>query len=608
MTTRYSKRILVLSVAFLALICAAVPIGTGNGGFLGLSSAASGTNNTSNNSVFYLAVDSYGSFTANMNPFSGIAPQPYQTTAISLVYQPLMYLMNGESPQSALATSYKYSSNLTNITFTLRSGAEFNNGAAFNASAVVFSFDYIMSHNNIDPHAINTFLKSVQATGSNQVSFYTTNYAYTYLYTIMSQPIVYPGQWQNQSDPYNVTLTNPIATGPYMAKSITTSQFELTWNTHYYYTGKHISTLIIPSYPDVTTEANALASGNINWFSGGFDAAAPSWANQSASHYYFKPPSGFLMLWLNTHEWPLNNSEVRTAMAFAINRQVLSNESLQPPAANFIEPALSNYFNSSFLSNHPNGAYYTYDTAHAATLMEKAGFTKGSDGYWKAANGTEINITLSGNGAASNVVANLNEMVKEFAAFGIHAKTYLPSGAIFYANVYDGNYSVGMGFLASTVNPIGALQLGFSSTNYAPIGTKAFGDYSRYQNKTVTQDLAQAANQSSTSSQIPYIAGAMSILMNDTPAIPVAESISQNEFNTYGYSGINDTSFTDALYSNNYGLISIAIPLVGVYSTTSTSTGTGLSTIEYVAIGAVVVIVIAAIAVVALRRGKTKEE
>ena len=606
MNLGHYKKGIVIMTAIMAILMAIIPMETNVGSIPNYSPTVA-SNNTSNASVFYLAVDSYGSFTPNLNPFSGIATEPYQTTAISLVYQPLMYLMNGLSPQPALATGYVYSSNLTNITFTLRTGVDYNNGASFGPSDVLFSFNYIMSNSKIDTQGLTSFVKAVKQTGTNQISFYTTNTAYTDLYKIMSQPIIYPNQWENVTNPYGVTLTNPIGTGPFVAKSITSSQFELVWNNYYYYTGSHITTLIIPSYPDVTAEANALASGNINWFSGGFDAAAPTWATQSSDHFYFYPPSGFLMLWINNEKWPLNISDVRSAMAYVLDRQLLSNESLQPPAANFVEPALSNFLAPSYLSAHPDGAYYTYNTTHAAALMKDAGFTKASDGYWQAANGSEFSVTLSGNGAAANVVANLNEISTELNNFGIHASVYTPSGAIFYANVYDGNYSMGMGFLASTINPIGALQVGFSSAYYEPIGTSAIGDYSRYVNTNVTKYLNEAANQTTLSGQSQYVQDAVNILTNATPAIPVAESISQNEFNTFGYAGVNQTIFEDALYSNIYGLISIAVPLTLIHATSSTSS-TGLTTTDYVIIGVVVVIIAAAVATVVIRRGRTKEE
>ncbi|MCL4327336.1 MAG: ABC transporter substrate-binding protein [Candidatus Thermoplasmatota archaeon] len=604
-STRF-KRVMVLVIAALAILMALVPMGTSNGGTPYYSPTTT-SNNTSSASVFYLAVDSYGSFTPNLNPFSGIASSPYEITAISLVFSPLMYLMNGESPQPALATGYSYSSNLTNITFTLRSGVEYNNGVAFGPSDVVYSFNYIMNNSKIDSQGLTSFIKSVKQTGPTQVSFYTTNTAYTDLYKIMSQPIIYPGQWQNVTDPYSVTMTDPIGTGPFVAQSISASQFEFTWNDHYYYTGSHITTLIIPSYPTVTAEANALAGGNINWLSGAFDAAASSWASESASHFYFTPPSGFFMLWLNNLQWPLNNSNVRTALAYVLNRQVLSNESLQPPAGNFVIPALSNYLDSSFLAKYPNGTYYTLNLTHAASLMQKAGFTKNSNGYWAASNGTTITVTLSGNGAAANVVANLQEIKTELNSFGINANIYTPSGATFYANIYNGNYSIGLGFLSSAINPIGALNVSFSNYWLEPKGVSALGDYSRYNNATVTHDISMAAIQPTLQGQRQYISAALSILLNTTPSIPIAMTISQNEFNTYGYSGVNYTSFRDALYSNTFGLISIAVPLTSVHANSSTSTS-GISTLDYALIGVAVVVIVAAVAALALRRKKTKEE
>ncbi|WP_297215128.1 ABC transporter substrate-binding protein [Thermoplasma sp.] len=563
---------------------------------------SSSTNNTSTSQAFYLAVDSYGSFTPDLNPFSGIASAPYETTALSLIYQPLMYLMNGESPVPAVASSYHYSANLTNLTFTIKTGLRYSNGQPLNASDVLFTFNYILSNSVIDTHGLSSFVKGVAMTGPNMISFYLKNTQYTDLYNIMSQPIIYPPQWKGVSNPGGITLTNPIGSGPFMATSITSSEFVLKWNPYYNYTGKHLSEIIIPSYPTVTAEANALASGNINWLSGAFDADAPTWATQSPYHFYFTPPSGFLMLYLNNLKWPLSNPDVRAAIAYAVNRQVLSNESLQPPAGNYIMPALSNYFEPGFLASHPNGTYYNYNLTYATELMEKGGFTL-KNGYWTASNGTVVSLTLSGNGAASNVVANLNTMEQELNNFGIKTNVYTPSGAIFYANVYDGNYSAGLAYLPSSINPIGALNTSFSYYWYKPIGVAANGDYSRFNNTTFEQYITEAASQPNITMQRYYIAKALSILYNLTPSVPIAMTISQNEFNTYGFAGINETSFKDALYANSFGLVSIAVPLTTVYSTTSTTSTSPISPLE-IGIIAVIIVIVAAAAFLVNRRKK----
>ena len=589
----------------LALGVLSVPTNSGSNSSSVYTAQVTGTSINSN-STFYLAVDSYGTFDANLNPFSTIALAPYGYTALSLVFSPLMYLMNGENPQPGLATSYSYATNLTAITFHLRSGVEYNNGQTFNASDVIFTFNYIMTHSSIDSQSLSSFVKSVGATG-NDVTFYLSNSAYTDLYSIMTQPILYPTQWTNITNPATDTMTNPIGTGPFMASSITSNEFQFTWNQHYYYTGSHLSKVVMQSYPTVTAETNALVSGNINWLSGAFDAQAPTWATQDSTHFYFAPPSGFLMLQLNTNIWPLNNPDFRAAIAYVFDRQALSNESLQPPAGNFVMPALNNYLSPSFLNKYPNGTVYTLNLTKATNLMVAAGYHL-NNGRWLATNGTQPSVTLSGNGAAANVVANLNTMVTELTAFGINANTYLPSGAIFYSNLYQGDYSAGLGFLASSINPIGALNVSFSGFWHVPVGTTAKGDYSRFSNENLTQNITLAATEPSLSKQQPYIQNALGILVNETPAIPIAESISQNEFNTAGFLGINQTSFKDAVYSNTFGpVVSIAVPLVGVHFNSTSPSTPPLNLTDYSIIGVIITIAVIGTAVVVSRRRKKED-
>lgn len=174
--------------------------------------------------------------------------------------------------------------------------------------------------------------------------------------------------------------------------------------------------------------------------------------------------------------------------------------------------------------------------------------------------------------------------------------------------MYQGNFSIGMGFLASSINPIGALNVSFSGYWHVPVGTSAKGDYSRYTNTSLTQNITLAAQQTSLSAQQPYIQNALSVLVNATPAIPIAESISQNEFNTAGFSGVNTTSFEDALYSNSFGpVVSIAVPLVSVHFNPTKPTSTPLSTTDYAIIGVIIAVVIVGAAIGVSRRGKKEE-
>lgn len=594
--------IVTLVLTFSVLLVPLNASGVSNNSFI---TEVSGSSSNSN-STFYLAVDSYGTFDANLNPFSTTALTPYGTTALSLVFSPLMYQMTGENPQPGLATSYSYASNLTAITFHLRSGVEYNNGQPFNSSDVIFTFNYIMNHSSIDSQGLASFIKSISSTGST-VTFYLDNTAYTDFYSIIGQPILFPSQWANITYPATDTIVNPIGTGPFMASSITTSEFQFTWNPHYYFTGSHLSKVVMQSYPTVTDETNALVSGNINWLNGAFDADAPTWATQNSTHFYFTYPSGFLMLQLNTNMWPLNNAYFRSAMAYVFDREALSNESLQPPAGNYVMPALNNYLTPSFMSKYPNGTVYSLNLTKATELMEAAGYHL-SNGKWLAANGTQPSVILSGNGAAANIVANLNTMVTELTDFGIKASTYLPSGAIFYSDLYQGNYSAGYSYLASETNPIEALNVSFSGYWHLPVGQTAKGDYSRFVNESLTQNITMAAEEPSLAKQQPYIENALDVLINETPAIPVAETVSQNEFNTAGFSGINETSFKDAIYSNTYGpVVSIAVPLVGVHFTSSSPATTSITPTDYAIIGVIVAVVIIGAVIGVTRRRKEED-
>ncbi|MGC8663349.1 MAG: ABC transporter substrate-binding protein [Thermoplasmata archaeon] len=568
--------------------------------------STTGSNNATQG-ILTIALNSYGSFVVNLNPFSTNNIYAPNIASISLIYSPLMYLMNGISPQPGIANSYNMSSNGTSVTFMLNSSMKYNNGQSVNASDVAFTFNYIINNPSIDTHGLSTIIKSIKVINNNEITFYFNKPQYSNIYILLSQPIIYPGQWSNISNPSSYTLTNPIGSGPFMVDSLTTSQFTLKWNSYYPYKGNHLKEIAIPSYPTTTAEVNALESGNVQWLSGAFDADAPTWATKSPNNFYFSPPSGFLWLFLNNEKWPTNNVSVRQAIAYAIDRQVLSNESLQPAFGGYVLPVLDNYLESSFLSQYPNGSYYSYNLAKATAIMQSAGFVK-VNGYWTFPNGTPVSITLSGNGAAGNIVANINTMKQELTSFGIQVNEYLPSGTIFYSNVYNGNYSAGDVYVPSYFNPIGSLNYSFSSYWYQPLGKRASGDYARFVNASFDRNITLAAQQTNIANEKGYITNATLILYKLTPAVPLAFTISQNEFNTTGFSGINKTLFSDVVFTNSYGIMaSYAVPLLHVYSTTTTTTpSSGISTLDYAIIAIIIIIVVVA-AVVAVYSNKKRK-
>ncbi len=546
-----------------------------------------------------------------LNPYG-----PYSFNFIgygdSIIFSPLMYQMNGLPLQPALATSYTYTNSGQTVTFTLRDNAKYNNGQPFSSTDVAWTFNYIMNHSSIDSIGLNNIIKSITTPSPTQVVFNLNGTNYASIYYLVSQPIFYPGQWQSITDPFNATMTDPIGTGPYMASSITSTGFLFVKNPYFYGPGPHFNKIYFPEYSTGGAEITALESGQMNWLTGDFNPTAATWQAESTSHLYFTPPSGTLEFYMNNLKWPMNNSNFRTAVRDLLNFTQLATESLQSPIYSYFPLSLNNYLSPAMLQQYPGGIIFKQDDAQATNLMKAAGFHMGSDGYWQAANGTEVTLQLSGNGGAANVMEMDSTIQGWLNSFGIHSSIYGPSASTFYSGVYTGTFSTGIGFFTNIINPLTGFITGYSGSYYEPAGTYAYGDYMRYNNTQVTSLLSQASVEINMTQQVNTISQIVSILVNETPSFPVVTAISQNELITTGLTGINDTILNDTLYSPVFGPISsIAVPLMQMgFSNTTTPPPTSPSSFNYfyvyLAVGIVVAVVVIGGAAYYVTRGKKK--
>src|SRR5215470_4182005 len=78
-------------------------------------------------------------WTCQFNPFNPAV----NLEALGFVYEPLIFvnLLKNQAETPMLASSYKWSDDKTSIVFTMRDGVKWNDGQAFSADDVAFTFN-----------------------------------------------------------------------------------------------------------------------------------------------------------------------------------------------------------------------------------------------------------------------------------------------------------------------------------------------------------------------------------------------------------------------------------------------------------------------------------
>src|SRR2546427_227824 len=123
-------------------------------------------NQTSSKHILKVAAQSYDFAQSGFNPFNT------HTNAgiLGLVYETLYFVnVNGGAFTPMLATSYKWNSDNTQVTFTMRPNVKWSDGQPFTADDVVFTFNAMKQYPAADSNGVWSFLSNVTAPDPNTV-------------------------------------------------------------------------------------------------------------------------------------------------------------------------------------------------------------------------------------------------------------------------------------------------------------------------------------------------------------------------------------------------------------------------------------------------------
>src|ERR1700692_1003413 len=143
--------------------------------------------------------------------------------AQGLLYEEL-YFTNLYTGQTSpwLASSASYSTDLTQLTFKLRTDVKWNDGQPLTSADVKFTFDLMQQNPALDQNGVLPIIKSVAAPDSSTVVFTLQHADSTALFRIGDEVFIVPQHiWSKVSgDPAKFANDkNPVGTGPFVLKS-----------------------------------------------------------------------------------------------------------------------------------------------------------------------------------------------------------------------------------------------------------------------------------------------------------------------------------------------------------------------------------------------------
>lgn len=478
-------------------------------------------------------------YTNNWNPFS-----PNANWGQAWMYETLYYVDQQTGQQTPwLATSYKWNSS-TELTMNIRQGVKWSNGTPFTANDVAFTFNMLKKYPALDTTGVWTDLASVTAQGNTVVFQFSQANVPDFTY-IADTPIVPASIWSKVTNPVTFTNPHPVGTGAYLLKSYTPQEYELVKNPHYWQASKVKVQQI--DFPVVSENANTV------WLnlSKGQYTAANAFAPNINKIYLSKDPTyrhtwfatgGACNLLMNLTKAPFNNQTFRQAMAYAINRPLVSSKGeygYEPVASmtGLMLPANQSYVDQSLVKQYN----YHYDPQKAAQLLASIGMKKNSQGKLVGPNGP-VSFTLIVPTGFSDWIEDASIIQNNLKALGITVNVDTPSVSTWTSDMETGNYDMTLNFGLNYYNPYFYYDNNLSGANTAPIGQTATSNYERYNNPTVNALLKTYQQSTSKTQQHQIIDQLQQVMLQQVPVIPMFSAANWNEYDTRYYVGWPDAS------------------------------------------------------------------
>lgn len=192
------------------------------------------------------------------------------------------------------------------------------------------------------------------------------------------------------------------------------SEIRLIPNENYWGQQPYLDRVVFRFVPDTAAEIEALKSGQVSAIYPQAQLELEELTNLAGHEFSVIDSLNYEALWFNTEKPPLDNLEVRKALAYATDRQAIVDALFKPvnpniePIQSFMTPANSKWYTEPF-------SVYSHDLDMVTEIMEADGWAKGSDGIWakdgqRAA--TEINST-AGNARRERTAEILQQQWRE---------------------------------------------------------------------------------------------------------------------------------------------------------------------------------------------------
>lgn len=389
-----------------------------------------------------------------------------------------------------LAESWSISPDGKTITINIRRDAKWSDGEPIKSEDVVLTYEVLKKEPILDDWGILQYIERIEIVDAKTYRVHLNKPFYPFIeYWFEYIPIpkhIYKTA-ENYLDPKTLDATETISSGPYKIVGFTkgATTIRMVRNEHYWGKKPAFSEIIITLLSPGAVIPALMATGEYDIIEVEKPAQVadllklPNVIVKSFSEANFW--SWNMMFWvgllINTAKYPLSEVTFRQAIAYALDR----NRILEIATMGYGELSSMGFHHPNSPHLAPNLPEYRYNTAKAMELIEKLGFIRGADGFWRYPNGTRLTLKIQARAGEETLVGSL--VVTMLRDIGIDASLETLAAGLYVSNYNMGYFDIGV-IKTSHPDLVDFLMMKFYWRPRVPIGTSIhYRGWTRWDNQ-----------------------------------------------------------------------------------------------------------------------------
>ena len=364
-------------------------------------SAESGLGTTGTEAVHVNLAESWGFeyFYTIITP--EVSSSQYDITYyLTSFYDTLVTYNENNELVGSLAEDWSMSDDGLVYIFQIREGVKFSDGADLNAEAVKTSLEAAFS--NLGAYIasfgkIGTLTESIEVVDEHTVAIHLTTPYYGVLNDLaMCNPmgIVSPNAFNEDLTTKEELLTQTMGTGPYMyAGDGDGTSYTFVRNPNYWGEQPDVDEFTVKVIADPDAAILALRNGEVDLLAGTSRLSFAGYTELSSADgigtVLDDSISNSRFIGFNTQEAPFNDAAVRQAVAYAIDKETISDSVFSG-----LETASEQLLDTSLPYCDVEATTYSYNADKAKELLESAGWVDSDGDGIREKDGAKLSVTL----------------------------------------------------------------------------------------------------------------------------------------------------------------------------------------------------------------------